>query len=66
MYINSTGEPHRVKVVKESGNDAFDEAVVGLVNSVVSFGPPPSPLRSRLSNLGVEIEWCPIECGKKG
>lgn len=62
IWINEEGEPERVSVVKASKNAAYDDFVVGKVNGIVSFGPPPPPLRKQLKKKGEQFEWCPIKC----
>jgi colicin import membrane protein len=59
LYIGRRGEVTRVSLVKTSGNDLFDAAVVGAVRKASPFSPPPDGLRDSLQKTGVVLEFYP-------
>jgi outer membrane biosynthesis protein TonB len=50
------GEP---KLMKTSGNDLFDSAVLGAVKKAAPFSPPPAHIRDALQKNGVVLEFRP-------
>lgn len=53
LRIGPKGELIDVKLSKPSGNDLFDDAVVGAVKKASPFTPPPEHLRDALKSQGV-------------
>lgn len=62
IQINEEGEPIHVRVVKASKNSAYDEFAVAKAMGIVTFGPPPIPLRKQLKKEGQSVAWCPVKC----
>jgi|SRR5262245_37603719 len=59
VLIGRSGELLRVQVIRSSGNELFDNAVVGAVKKAAPFAPPPDHLRSALQKKGVALEFRP-------
>jgi len=59
VLIGRTGELLRVQVIRSSGNELFDNAVVSAVKKAAPFSPPPDHLRDALQRKGVALEFRP-------
>lgn len=55
LWIGAGGELVDVKLMKPSGNELFDSAVVGAVKKASPFAPPPGHLVESLKKQGVAI-----------
>ena len=61
IRIGNSGDLLFVKIIKSSGNAAFDNSVVKAAKNSVPLPNPPLVLRS-LYQKGVTLEFCPIRC----
>ena len=59
LYIGRAGQVIKVQLVKPSGNELFDSAVIGAVKKASPFSPPPEGLRDSLQRTGVVLEFRP-------
>lgn len=59
LWIGNAGELLNVKVTKPSGNEQFDDAVLGAVKKASPFTAPPEHLRDSLKKSGVAIVFTP-------
>ncbi|MCU0700295.1 MAG: TonB C-terminal domain-containing protein [Myxococcaceae bacterium] len=59
VKLGGTGELLDADLVKASGNDLFDGAVLGAVKKAAPFGPPPEHLRDGLKKDGVSLVFTP-------
>ena len=59
IAIGRAGELLSVKLVKTSGNDLFDSAIIAAVKRSAPFQPPPDELRGMLSRPGQAVEFRP-------
>jgi TonB family protein len=59
VKLGATGELLDSDLVKASGNDLFDGAVLGAVKKAAPFGPPPEHLRDSLKKDGVSLVFTP-------
>ena len=57
--ISATGEASDVKVMKESGNELFDSAVLAAVKKAAPFSPPPEHMRKELQTSGYAMTFTP-------
>ncbi|MBL9038330.1 MAG: TonB C-terminal domain-containing protein [Archangium sp.] len=59
MRIGPNGQLLDVNLSKPSGNELFDDAVVGAVKRAAPFTAPPAHLRDDLKKTGIGIEFTP-------
>jgi len=59
VRLGSLGELLDVSLSKSSGNQLFDDAVLGAVKKAAPFGPPPEHLRDTLKSGGVTLVFSP-------
>jgi TonB family protein len=59
LLIDPSGQLGRYRLVKSSGNDLFDTAVLAAVKRAAPFAPPPSHLRSALQKGGIVLRFVP-------
>ena len=59
LRISRSGEVIDTKLMRSSGNELFDAAVLAAVKRASPFSPPPEPLRSALQRDGVVLEFRP-------
>lgn len=59
LFIDPSGQLARFRLVKSSGNDLFDSAVLEAVKRAAPFAPPPSHLRSALQKYGIVLQFRP-------
>ena len=59
LFIDASGQLTRSRLVKSSGNDLFDSAVLAAVKRAAPFAPPPPPLRSALQRYGIVLQFRP-------
>jgi protein TonB len=57
--LGATGELLDVDLSKSSGNELFDQAVIGAIRKAAPFGPPPEHLRDSLKKTGVALVFSP-------
>ena len=59
LRIGKGGSLLNAELVKASGNDLFDNAVLAAVKKAQPFSPPPEDLRDGLQKTGVVLEFSP-------
>ena len=59
VKLSATGALVDTDLVKPSGNEQFDGAVLGAVKKAAPFGPPPEHLRDSLKKDGVSLVFTP-------
>ncbi len=59
LFIDPSGQLARYRLVKSSGNDLFDGAVLDAVKRAAPFAPPPNHLRSALQKYGIVLQFRP-------
>ncbi|MGO8969742.1 MAG: energy transducer TonB [Myxococcaceae bacterium] len=59
LFIDPSGQLARFRLVKSSGNDLFDGAVLGAVKRAAPFAPPPGHLRNALQKYGIVLQFRP-------
>lgn len=59
LFIDASGQLTRFRLVKSSGNDLFDGAVLAAVKRAAPFAPPPVHLRSALQRYGIVLQFRP-------
>ena len=59
LFIDPSGQLARFRLVKPSGNDLFDSAVLAAVKRAAPFAPPPGHLRSALQKYGIVLQFRP-------
>jgi len=62
LYIDENGHTLKAKIIQKSKSADYDEAVLGRIDEIESFGAPPIPLRKQLKKDGLEFSFCPLEC----
>lgn len=62
IKIAENGKPISVKIISRSRNSDYDDAVLGRVKQISSFGAPPLPLRKTVQRDGLEFAMCPLTC----
>ncbi len=59
LFIDPSGQLARFRLVKSSGNDLFDGAVLDAVKRSAPFAPPPGHLRNALQKYGIVLQFRP-------
>jgi protein TonB len=59
IRLDARGGLLEVSLVKPSGNEVFDSAVLGAIKKAAPFGPPPPHLKDMLTNKGVPLRFKP-------
>ncbi len=59
LFIDPSGQLARSRLVKSSGNDLFDSAVLEAVKRAAPFAPPPGHLRNALQKYGIVLQFRP-------
>jgi TonB family protein len=57
IYLDARGNVLRYQFSRPSGNDTFDENVVGAVKKSSPFAPPPEEMARGLRNSGLELDF---------
>lgn len=59
IRLDAEGHLLETSLMKSSGNDVFDGAVLGAIKKAAPFGPPPPHLKETLKNKGVPLRFKP-------
>ncbi len=57
IYLDRSGNIKNLKLLKASGNQLYDNAVVGAIKKAAPFAPPPEELAGVYSKEGIEIPF---------
>lgn len=59
IRLDAVGAIIDIKLVRESGNALFNDAVLSAIKKAAPFGAPPVPLRNALKKDGVQLRFTP-------
>ncbi|HXW60051.1 MAG TPA: TonB C-terminal domain-containing protein [Myxococcota bacterium] len=65
LFISPKGDLFRVTLVRSSGDEHFDKAVMDGTKRVHNFGAVPLMLQNSLREDGVLVEMCPFKCSER-
>ncbi len=62
LYLASDGDLLRMDLVRPSGDDHFDKAVMDGTRRVANFGVVPTTMQNVIRERGIVVELCPFAC----
>jgi TonB-like protein len=65
LFISPNGDLFRVTLVRSSGDEHFDKAIMDGTKRVHNFGAVPLMLQNSLREDGVLVEMCPFKCSER-